>query len=219
MDFSRVYLQTFFLWDRSWTIAENSAAQTDLPHNLPPLRVPSVWPKRLPTARDACEYYGRWPWGGAGEFSGERKKPLGGLDFSFQRRRATVTAARRTVTAAADAVASARRPQPSPLPRRAAAASVIIIIVHNDTTPTSSSFLLLLFFALVPYATHNTQYAYYYLYNSRCFVIVAQYLYYIRIYWSVRWFGTRVTYIWYYYNGLYFARHLYIRDYNTLVPG
>jgi len=200
MDFSRL-LTDFFLWDRSWTIAENSAARTDLLHDLPPLRVPSVWPKRLPaTARDACEYYGRWPWGGAGEFSGERKKPLGGLDFSFQRRRATVTAARRTVTAAAAAVASARRPQPSPLPRRAAAAAasvfiiiIIIIFIHNDTTPTSSSFLLLLFFALVPYATHNTQYAYYYLYNPRCFVIVAQYLC-IRIYWSVRWFGTRVTY-------------------------
>lgn len=62
---------------------------------------------------------------------------------------------------------------------------IIVIIIHNDTTPTSSSFLLLLFFALVPYATHNTQYAYYYLYNSRCFVIVAQYLY-IRVYCNVR---------------------------------
>lgn len=173
--------------------------------NLPPLRVPSIWTKWPPTARDACEYYGS----GGEEWATARERNLG-LDFSFQRRRATVTTAWRTVTAAAAAVASARRPQPSPLPRQAArrwrALRVylhvhyyyIIIITHNDTTPTSSSLLLLLFFALVPYDAYNTHIIV--IYITLCFVIVAQYIY-LRValhnilmqqQQRVSWFGARI---------------------------
>lgn len=148
--------------------------------NLPPMRVPSVWTKWPPTARDACEYYCN----GGEERATARERNLG-LDFSFQRRPSPLLGEPWQPRPPLSPPLGGRNLHPFPVKRRGeATASVTRLptrtLLYYYNTQRHDAYVVIVIVVIIfrSCTVRRIQYAYYcYLYNALFCYCCAVYFY------------------------------------------